>query len=442
MRGYPGASTENVVAPPIEGVSGGGTSYGWSDGSLQFSNLADRMVDPTKIPTSDLLHVWCLPSTANVGQQEMPRQLEPISILVARNERESAQIALRPKVSWGGPGVAGVVQVRISDLCSSSGDRLVTGQSLSLRHVVPVLGVPDALVPLDLPVTLINVFPGETSTIWLSVDVAADQSPGQYEGEILITAVKSESDCFNIGPNNTNLQQIWRDLVHCTSLIEHLEAKPVDEVLERVQTTSATLKKILQMPAFSKFSADSGPVEIMDDDTSTDFSVCIKLKVTVWDFVLPITPSLPAVFGSWEMYLTNPSHTPGNVTILMSDTSIPLSNILLTPDIKKNILSISETVIEDRFGVEHGSDDWFDALERHFRWLLRYRISPFFCRWGENMRILAYTCPWPGQIINIQKHHIIKIFRYGSMTIIYYCYYFFNSITKNTYKFIVKNTYS
>ncbi|XP_031482854.1 uncharacterized protein LOC116252613 isoform X2 [Nymphaea colorata] len=346
--GYPGGSTENVVVPPIEGVSGGGTSYGWSDGGLQFSKLPNRMVDPTKVPTSDLLHVWCLPSTANVGQQEMPRQLEPISFLVARNERESAQISLRPKVSWGGPGVGGVVQVQISDLCSNSGDRLVAGESLTLRHVVPVLGVPDALVPLDLPVTLINVLPGETSTLWLSVDVAVEQSPGQYEGEIIITAMKSESEACK-----TDLQQIRSDLVHCTSLMEHLEAKPMEEVLKRVQATSATLKKILQMPAFSEFSADSGSVDIMDEDISTNFSVHIKLNVTVWDFVLPMTPSLPAVFG------------------------------------------VSETVIEDRFGVEHGSDDWYDALERHFKWLLQYRISPFFCRWGENMRILAYTCPWP-----------------------------------------------
>ncbi|KAF3780474.1 hypothetical protein EJ110_NYTH39154 [Nymphaea thermarum] len=412
--GYPGGSTENVVVPPIEGVSGGGTSYGWSDGGLQFSKLPNRMVDPTKVPTSDLLHVWCLPSTANVGQQEMPRQLEPISFLVARNERESAQVSLRPKVSWGGPGVAGVVQVQISDLCSSSGDRLLAGESLTLRHVVPVLGVPDALVPLDLPVTLINVFPGETSTLWLSIDVAAEQSPGQYEGEIIITAMKSESDPLNRGACKTDLQQIRRDLVHCSSLMEHLEAKPMEEVLKGVQATSATLKKILQTPAFSEFSADSGSVDIMDEDISINFSVHIKLNVTVWDFVLPMTPSLPAVFGynvdEW-VYLRRPTHAAGYREPRGYNKLAPryagpfciirrvgsLAYELLLPA-GSNIHPVSETVIEDRFGVEHGSDDWYDALERHFRWLLQYRISPFFCRWGENMRILAYTCPWPASL--------------------------------------------
>jgi len=46
-----------------------------------------------------------------------------INLLAARNERESVQIALRPKATWGGSGSAGVVQVQCSDLTSTSGDR-------------------------------------------------------------------------------------------------------------------------------------------------------------------------------------------------------------------------------------------------------------------------------------------------------------------------------
>jgi hypothetical protein len=38
--------------------------------------------------------------------------------------------------------------------------RLVVGQSLMMRRVVPILGVPDALVPLDLPVSQISLSPG------------------------------------------------------------------------------------------------------------------------------------------------------------------------------------------------------------------------------------------------------------------------------------------
>lgn len=49
-----------------------------------------------------------------------------INLLAARNERESVQIAIRPKVSWGRSCVAGVVQVQCNDLCSTSGGRLVS----------------------------------------------------------------------------------------------------------------------------------------------------------------------------------------------------------------------------------------------------------------------------------------------------------------------------
>lgn len=38
--------------------------------------------------------------------------------------------------------------------------RLVAGQSLTLRRVVPILGVPDALVPLDFPVSHVTLQPG------------------------------------------------------------------------------------------------------------------------------------------------------------------------------------------------------------------------------------------------------------------------------------------
>lgn len=48
------------------------------------------------------------------------------NLLAARNERESVQIALRPKVSWLASGIAGIVQVQSSDLFSAAGDRLVS----------------------------------------------------------------------------------------------------------------------------------------------------------------------------------------------------------------------------------------------------------------------------------------------------------------------------
>lgn len=358
-----GGNPQNYVFPPVEGVAGGGTGYGWSDGNLKETSSFNGEVDPTKFPTADLVHVWAMPSTANVGQQEMPRPLEPISLLAARNERESIQIALRPKISWGSSGSAGTVQIHCADLCSSTGDRLVVGQALTLRRVVPILGIPDALVPLDVPVSQINILPGETTSIWLSIDVPAGQPPGQYEGELFVTAIKTDARSSSSYLPRREKYQLYKDLKNCLDMVEKVDEKPLREAVESVKSASSTLRGILLSPTFHDLFQDNGSGDMMDEDVLSNLSIRLKISVTVWDFTLPLTPSLPAVFG------------------------------------------ISETVIEDRFSLEHGSDGWYDALDRHFTWLLQYRISPFFCRWGDSMRVLAYTCPWSADHPKSDKYY-------------------------------------
>ncbi|KAJ4833943.1 hypothetical protein Tsubulata_016650 [Turnera subulata] len=345
------------VSVPIEGVAGGGTAYGWNDGGLDGTRVLKGAVDPSVLPTSDLVHVWCMPSTANVGPQEMPRHLEPINLLAARNERESLQIALRPKVSWGGSGNAGTVQFQCTDLCSASGDRLVVGHSITARRVVPVLGVPDALVPLDVPISQINLVPGETTAIWVSIDVPTTQPPGQYEGELVTTAIRANADPPSSCLGKTEKNQLYTELRNCLDILEPIEGKPLDQMVERVNSATASIRRVLLYPSFSEFFSDNGgPDDMMDEDVRSNLSVRVKLTLTVWDFILPVTPSLPAVFG---------------------------------------VSFVSDTVIEDRFGVEHGTDAWYEALDWHFKWLLQYRISPYFCRWRESMRVLTYTSPWP-----------------------------------------------
>ncbi|XP_031119625.1 uncharacterized protein LOC116022877 [Ipomoea triloba] len=343
---------QEIMVPPVEGVAGGGTAYGWTDSEVHDPRPLRGAIDPSKVPSSELVHVWCMPSTANVGQQDMPQRLEPISLLAARNERESIQVAIRPKVSWGGSGFAGTVQVQCTDLCSSSGDRLVVGQSLTLKRVVPVLGVPEALVPLDMPVSQLNLFPGETTSIWVSIDVPIAQPPGQYEGEIIISAIKAYTESTAQSLSKAEKHQLYRELRNCLDIVEPTEGKPMDEVVERVKSATSSLRSVLLSPTFSDLFSDNGPLDMMDEDAISNLSVRLKLSLTVWEFILPVTPSIPAVIG------------------------------------------ISDTVIEDRFGVEHGSNEWYEMLDQHFKWLLQYRISPYFCRWGDNMRVLTYTCPW------------------------------------------------
>lgn len=79
-----------------------------------------------------------------------------------------------------------------------------------------------------------------------------------------------------------------------------------------------------------------------------------------------------------------------------NDLSISFTWRLIRLAFLLTVLKISDTVIEDRFGVQHGTEEWYSALDRHFKWLLQYKISPYFCRWGDSMRVLTYTSPWPG----------------------------------------------
>ncbi|KAL0325720.1 UNVERIFIED_CONTAM: hypothetical protein Sradi_5141300 [Sesamum radiatum] len=346
-------SHPEVMVPPVEGVAGGGTAYGWSESGIQDPNLLRGSIDPLKVHSSELVHVWCMPNSANVGPQDMPRPLEPISLLAARNERENVQIALRPKVSWAGSSIAGSVQVQCSDLCSTSGDRLVVGESVKMRRVVPILGVPDALVPLELPLSQLTLYPGETTVIWVSIDVPTTQPPGQYEGEVIITAIRADAESTAQCLGKAERNQLYQELKSCLDVVEPIDGKSLDEVVERVKSASISLRRVLQSPSFSDVYLDNGSVDLMEEDAISNLSVRVKISLTVWDFILPATPSVPAVIG------------------------------------------ISDTVIEDRFGVEHGSSEWYEALDQHFKWLLQYKISPYFCRWGESMRVLTYTCPWP-----------------------------------------------
>lgn len=42
---------------------------------------------------------------------------------------------------------------------------------------------------------------------------------------------------------------------------------------------------------------------MMDEDALTTISIHVKINITVWEFTLPRTPSLPAVFGvSYEQF--------------------------------------------------------------------------------------------------------------------------------------------
>ena len=61
---------------------------------------------------------------------------------------------------------------------------------------------------------------------------------------------------------------------------------------------------MLDNPALQDCQESNGFGDMMDEDVMNNVSVRLKLSLTVWDFTLPATPSLPAVFGvSWQYSL-------------------------------------------------------------------------------------------------------------------------------------------
>lgn len=64
-----------------------------------------------------------------------------------------------------------------------------------------------------------------------------------------------------------------------------------------MKSSTTSLRRVLLSPLFSEFFSDNGSVDMMDEDAISNLSIRVKINLTVWDFILPTTPSLPAVFG-------------------------------------------------------------------------------------------------------------------------------------------------
>lgn len=72
-------------------------------------------------------------------------------------------------------------------------------------------------------------------------------------------------------------------------------------MVDRLQTEALHficegLHQVLQSPLLSVSCGDFGKMEI-DEESQSPPCVRVRFSITVWDFILPITPSLPAVFG-------------------------------------------------------------------------------------------------------------------------------------------------
>uniref|UniRef100_A0A804NMP0 CMP/dCMP-type deaminase domain-containing protein n=1 Tax=Zea mays TaxID=4577 RepID=A0A804NMP0_MAIZE len=71
----------------------------------------------------------------------------------------------------------------------------------------------------------------------------------------------------------------------------------LDLLVQRLTSASTVLRRVLDNPALQDCQENNGFGHMMDEDVINNISVRLKLSLTVWDFTLPVTPSLPVVFG-------------------------------------------------------------------------------------------------------------------------------------------------
>lgn len=87
-----------------------------------------------------------------------------------------------------------------------------------------------------------------------------------------------------------------------------------------MKSATTSLRRILLSPSFSEFLSDSGSVDVMEEDAISTLSLRVRLNLTVWEFVLPETPSLPAVFGVSSTHIECHEPNPFYVTFFLHKT--------------------------------------------------------------------------------------------------------------------------
>lgn len=63
-----------------------------------------------------------------------------------------------------------------------------------------------------------------------------------------------------------------------------------------MQAITEELRHLMQSTLLTANRGEQGKMDI-DEEYNTTLAVRLKFSLTVWDYVIPVTPTLPAVFG-------------------------------------------------------------------------------------------------------------------------------------------------
>ncbi|KAF4404264.1 hypothetical protein G4B88_014720 [Cannabis sativa] len=75
---------QDILVPPVEGVAGGGTAYGWDDGGLRNLSPLKGSIDPSEV------------------QPKKVEQLLPMADIVTPNLKEASALLGSPKLETVG----------------------------------------------------------------------------------------------------------------------------------------------------------------------------------------------------------------------------------------------------------------------------------------------------------------------------------------------------
>jgi hypothetical protein len=165
----------------------------WTDAPYALDK-GSRTLDRQLVANGDL-QIWCENALEKIFPEDQVRgggTDRNWRLVMARNERESFQVAFR------GNGKAPVTGIRVTpeDLIRTDGAGRIPATDISVynqrfldiqipsHYEGPTGRWPDALPPHE----AFSVEPDQTAPVWLTVRTTADTAPGTYRGTVLLTA--------------------------------------------------------------------------------------------------------------------------------------------------------------------------------------------------------------------------------------------------------------
>ena len=178
---------------------------------------------------------------------------------------------------------------------------------------------------------------------------------GEYESVQLIIEANEDVEISEAGINDFK-SGLFKKISSANIQLRTLEnVGGFDDALVPFRTLSlkANERKVLWFTVKIPHTAAAGNYKTNIVLYGTKGRLSIPVMLRVHKFRLPITPSIPALFG------------------------------------------ISDNMFKIRYGTVIDSDEFKVMADQWYQFVLDYRISPYLCRWvNDSMQHHAYPCPW------------------------------------------------